>query len=151
VSIEELARSIGLAQLGGELAHALRAELATLYAYPDVEPALSSLRERGVQIAVCSNLAAGYGQAVRNLLPQINNFVFSYKVGAVKPEPAIYAESCRRLNVAPADVLFVGDSPRCDVDAPSAIGMHGRLLSRTSGQTLPALLNINTERSFPTH
>jgi HAD superfamily hydrolase (TIGR01509 family) len=138
--IEALASSLDRSELAANLAQSLRSELASLYIYPDVAEALALLSNRGKKVAVCSNLAAGYGEAVRALLPQIRNFVFSYEVGAVKPEPAIYAEVRSRLSVAASEVLFIGDSLRCDVEGPVACGMQGRLLSRRAGQTLTELI-----------
>ncbi|MGN6529553.1 MAG: HAD family hydrolase [Burkholderiaceae bacterium] len=139
--IGDLAIGLGRESLAAELSRTLQAELNSLFVYPDAIEVLEALRHHGVSVALCSNLAAGYGGAVRRLLPQVNAFVFSYEVGAIKPEPAIYAEVCRHLNVAPNDVLFIGDSPRCDLQGPSAYGMRSQLLSRASGQTLLGLLS----------
>jgi HAD superfamily hydrolase (TIGR01509 family) len=60
----------------------------------------------------------------------------SFEVGAAKPEPAIYEAVCHALGKRPRDVLFIGDSKRCDFDGPQAFGMQARWLDRRGGQSL---------------
>ena len=94
------------------------------------------LRSQGKKIAVCSNLAYEYGKAARELLPDVDATVFSYEVGASKPDPAIYADVCERLKVRPEQVFFIGDSPRCDECGPRQFGMRSALVKRWDGETL---------------
>lgn len=49
--------------------------------------------------------------------------VLSCKVGSIKPEPAIYAHVLGGLQIEPGRVLFVGDTPRADIEGPRAAGM----------------------------
>lgn len=82
------------------------------------------LRDEGLRLALCSNLANGYGTDLRNRLPDRPDVqVLSYKVGAIKPEPAIYAQVLDGLKLDPGMVLFVGDTPRADIEGPRAAGM----------------------------
>ena len=85
---------------------------------------------------MCSNLAAEYGPAVLGLLPGLDAYVLSYEVGLAKPDPAIFGRVCAELGCAPGEVVFVGDSKRCDVDGPRAFGMQARHLDRRAGQSL---------------
>ena len=85
---------------------------------------------------MCSNLAAEYGPAVLGLLPDLDAYVLSYEVGLAKPDPAIFQHVCDALGCAPGEVVFVGDSVRCDVDGPRAFGMQARHLDRRAGQSL---------------
>lgn len=95
------------------------------------------------RIALCSNLAYGYGGKVKALLPEVvESKVFSYEVGAKKPEPEIYQAVCEQLGLPPARILFIGDSPRCDEKGPREFGMKSLLLNRKTGQTLKSLLGI---------
>lgn len=96
------------------------------------------LRGQGLKLALCSNLASPYGTVIRHTLPDYPDVeVLSYKVGAIKPEPAIYARVIECLKVAPNKVLFVGDTVRADIEAPRAAGMralHVDKLMRTMGK-----------------
>jgi len=118
--------------VGAELAE----ELAGLVLYPEVEAVLDTLRQVGRRVAVCSNLAASYGAAVRELLPGLDAYILSYEVGTAKPDPAIYEAVCSALERCSGEVLFIGDSQRCDLLGPQAFGMSAHWLDRASGQTL---------------
>ena len=79
----------------------------------------------GLKISVCSNLTSSYGSAVRQSLPgPILADVFSYKYGAIKPEPEIYAAVVERLGMKAQKVLFVGDTSKTDIEGPAKIGFH---------------------------
>ena len=48
--------------------------------------------------------------------------VYSHESGAAKPDPSIYRLICERLEVEPADAVFVDDHERA-VEAARAVGM----------------------------
>lgn len=140
VPIEVFADELGLTHLLPLIQHELDAEIKGLKVFPDVALAMQKLRAAGKRVAVCSNLAHEYGPIVRKLLPSLDAYVFSYEVGAAKPDPAIYRAACDALGSRPRDVLFIGDSKRCDLHGPQAFGMQARWLDRKGGQTLPDCL-----------
>lgn len=83
------------------------------------------------QTAICSNLASPYGLPVLTALPtpaDVN--VFSYEVGAIKPEPSIYQHVIDRLDTQAAEVLFVGDTLAADVEGPRAFGFRAIEVSK---------------------
>lgn len=84
----------------------------------------SELRQMGLQIGICSNLAAGYGAGVLAALPDTPDVtVFSYLSGLAKPNPEIYALAARRFGLDAKQILFVGDTPRADIAGPNCAGM----------------------------
>lgn len=115
----------------------LQEELESMTLYPDSQPAIELLQAAGIKIALCSNLASGYGPAVRALLPGLDGYGFSYLAGVTKPNPIIYRSVCRDLGVEPGQqmwgdrVFMIGDSIRCDRDGAKAAGIAGFHLSRT--------------------
>lgn len=96
------------------------------------------LRGQGLKLAVCSNLASPYGVLIRHTLPNYPDMeVLSYKVGAIKLEPAIYVRVIEGLKAAPDKVLFVGDTVKADIEGPRAAGMkalHVEELVRIMGK-----------------
>lgn len=87
--------------------------------YPDSLPVLQALRDRGIPVAVVSNVGfdlravfAGHG-----LDAYITAFALSYEVGVMKPGPALFSAACEALGAAPEDTLMVGDDPRADAGA----------------------------------
>lgn len=139
-TISQTACDLGLEHLTPVLERELHEELAALDLFPDVLTALSALHAAGRRVAICSNLAQPYGEAVRALLPRMDGYFFSYEIGARKPDPAIYARVCSTLRCQPKDVLFIGDSLRADVEGPRRYGMRSAHLDRAARVTIPDLL-----------
>lgn len=103
----------------------LAAELASIRLRPRTAALWSRVREEGLFIAVCSNLALPYGQPLLDLLPdRPDAIVLSYEAGAVKPEPAIYARVAEALGLPSGAILFSGDTREADVEGPRAAGMR---------------------------
>ncbi|KRA74490.1 hypothetical protein ASD78_13585 [Lysobacter sp. Root667] len=108
----------------------LQAELASVRLFPDSLTVLQALAARGLKLGLCSNLAAPYAAPVLRLLPALDAYAWSFEVGAIKPEPAIYAHVCRQLGCEPGQVLMVGDTPEADLHGPRRYGMRSLLLRR---------------------
>ncbi|WP_164738201.1 HAD family hydrolase [Frigidibacter oleivorans] len=64
--------------------------------------------------------------------------VLSCKVGAIKPEPAIYVAMLDGLQVAPGKVLFVGDTPSAVMDGPLAARMKAVHVDELVATMFPA-------------
>lgn len=143
-SMAQFAGDYGCEHLLPTMERELQEELGSLRLFPDVAPALAQLRASGRRVAVCSNLAHAYGDAVRDLLPGMAAYTFSFEAGARKPQPEIYENVCQQLRCRPQDVLFIGDSVRCDVDGPKRFGMASAHLDRKAGVTIPAILRAGT-------
>lgn len=80
-------------------------------AYSDAVPTLEALRARGVRTALVSNVGFDSRPILDGLglLGLLDAVVLSYEVGAIKPEPEIFAAALDALDVAPSDALMVGD------------------------------------------
>ena len=131
-----------------EIESDLQREIESIEVFQDALDAITLLREHGIANAVCSNLAAPYGPAVKRLLPDLNAYAFSYELRVTKPDPVIYRAVCRDLGVVPghlfgdvAQVAMIGDSPRCDRDGPRAVGIKGFYLDRNQTGSIRNLLN----------
>ncbi|WPX63538.1 HAD family hydrolase [Pseudomonas sp. MH10] len=118
---------------------ALEREVSSIKPYPDAVEAMAQLRDAGVKIGICSNLAAPYGSVVRDIFPKMHGYAFSYELGVMKPDPLIYQAVCEQMGVMPGQyfsgaigrVFMIGDSRRCDRDGPRAVGVFGLHLDRT--------------------
>ena len=91
--------------------------------YPDAAAVLGALRERGVPVAVVSNIGwdlrpvfGAYG-----VDGDVARFVLSFEHGVKKPDPRIFRIACDALGAAPQDTLMVGDDQVADAGA-SALG-----------------------------
>ncbi|KAA0022024.1 HAD family hydrolase [Antrihabitans cavernicola] len=91
--------------------------------YPDTGEVLKTLAGEGIRIAVVSNIAFDIRPAFRDRGwdGYVDEFVLSFEVGAVKPDPQIFRIALDRLGVLAADALMVGDSAEADGGA-TAVG-----------------------------
>lgn len=116
-------------QLGETLSVEMRPGMADIWA---------RLRCEGLRLGVCSNLSSDYVQTLRSALPDTPDVeVLSCKVGAIKPEPAIYAAALDWLQIEPGRVLFVGDKPRADIEGPRAAGMKAMHIDELAAAMRP--------------
>lgn len=109
-------------------------EIRSLRLYPEVPEVLRTLRARGYRVGLCSNLALPYVLPVAHLLEGMFDVaIWSCEVGAIKPDPEIYAMATLRLGFEPAAVLMVGDNYQADVEGPRLAGLHAVHLDRRNG------------------
>lgn len=102
----------------------LAAETASTRLRPGIDMIWQRLRRFGLKLGVCSNLAAPYGDALLDCLPdEPEAVVLSFEVGLMKPQPEIYQLVCDRLGVEPHQLLFVGDTMKADVEGPRKAGL----------------------------
>lgn len=102
---------------------------ASWTAYPDTARVFKSLSAQGIRTAVVSNIAFDVRPAFTAIgaAEHVDEFVLSFEVGAVKPDPAIFTTALERLGVAAADTLMVGDSEEADGGA-RAVGCQFALV-----------------------
>lgn len=142
LSLADMAAHLGIALTASkrvELAQALEMELSSVLPYPDAVEAVLRLRDAGLKLGVCSNLAAPYGPVVRNPFLNMDGYALSYELGVMKPDPVIYQSVCQQMGVTPGNyfngeagrVLMIGDSQRCDQDGPRSVGIMGHKLDRS--------------------
>jgi len=110
---------------------------ASLSIASDVVPTIEELRRRGCKLAIVSNTPWGSSSSVwRRALDRFgltgyfDVIAFSSEVGWRKPSREIFEWVTSRLEVAPEDCVFVGDSPKEDIDGAVNIGMRA-VLKRT--------------------
>lgn len=124
-----------------EIEQALFEELATVTPFAEVSPTLAQLRTAGFTIGLCSNLAEPYAAPIHCVLPEaFDAYVWSFEVGSVKPEDAIYSVACFMTGCAPHELLFVGDTYAADVEGPRRFGMQAIHLARDGKSPEPMCL-----------
>lgn len=92
--------------------------------YPDVRPALASLRDRGVRVYVAGNQTAKVGALLRALDLPVDGIVTSGEWGVAKPSPAFYERVIDLAQAEPHEVVYVGDHPANDVAPAKAAGLR---------------------------
>lgn len=84
--------------------------------YRDAAMTLTELHARGIAIAIVSNTGWDVRAvfAAHEMSAAVTSFTLSYEVGAVKPDPRIFAAACESIAVDADQVLMVGDDSRSD-------------------------------------
>lgn len=107
-------RASGLPENHARSLYAKVVDPASWAPYPDTVQMLRLLRERGLKVAVVSNIAFDIRPAFDAVGAMVDEFVLSFEVGAVKPDPAIFEVALERLGVSAQEAVMVGDSEEND-------------------------------------
>lgn len=141
MDIWSIATYLGLSLSASEkrtIKNELESELKSIRIYPDMIATLRALQKNGLRLAICSNLAKPYAQPILSLLPfAFDAYIWSFEVGAVKPDQRIYQSVCQSLNLRAEEILMVGDTIEADCAGPRRNGMSAIHLSRTNSSTDP--------------
>jgi len=121
---------------GDALTEALLASLR-FAAFPDVRPALASLRANGTRLVVVSNWDVSLHEVLARLelAPLLDGIVTSAEVGARKPAPEIFKRAGRAR-------FHVGDSLEEDVEGARAAGIEPVLIRRDGSLGPPGVRTI---------
>ena len=101
---------------------------------PDHHEAVLAALAIDHRLAVCSNFS--HSETARTILDEarfsahFSSVVISEDMGIRKPRPEIFDEVARALDLAPDEILHVGDSLEADVAGAGACGMHTVWLTR---------------------
>lgn len=109
-------RESGLADEHAESLYGLLIDPLNWTPYPDTADVLRGLHRRNIRTAVVSNIAFDVRPAFASIgaAEFVDEFVLSFEVGAVKPDPAIFETALARLGVAAGSALMIGDSDEAD-------------------------------------
>ena len=106
--------------------------------FDDTVRTLRGLQNAQIPCGLISNLAMPYAAPVIKLLndhkvlPPEHLCIWSFQVGLIKPDAAIFSLFCDRIGYQPSEVLVVGDKMQNDLLGPRVIGCQSRLLLRDS-------------------
>lgn len=117
-----------------QLNEELHREVSAVTLFSEVTETLLALSDRGIRLGLISNLASAYKTPVFTLgLSELFDVaVFSCDHGILKPNPQIYEITLDQLGVSASETLMVGDSVKCDVAGPAAVGINGIHLARNA-------------------
>jgi HAD superfamily hydrolase (TIGR01509 family) len=134
-------------------------DLSVWALFPDVTPTLAALRRARLPLGLLSNwedwladllVALGLGETFSHVL-------VSGELGLEKPDAAIFHHALARTGLAPADLLYIGDSLHHDIEPCVALGIPAVLIDRrdryaddpayhrlTDLRALPALIGLTS-------
>ena len=89
--------------------------------FPETLRLISELRAKNISIALLSNALPNLKDTALNLVDEDKVFV-SYRLKLLKPDPEIYRQVLKQLNLHPHEVIFVDDKLK-NVEAARKIGI----------------------------
>jgi putative hydrolase of the HAD superfamily len=104
------------------------------------------IKQAGFRLGILSNMGDGVLDYMRPRFPwlaQFDHLTWSCELGVVKPDPAIYLHTVKKLNVAPDRALFI-DNLQKNIVGAEAIGLHAALFENPQ-----QLQNDLARRGFP--
>lgn len=100
--------------------------LLTAVPFPGTEALLQDLRQRGYRLGLITN-GPGFRQRKKlellGLSRSFDEIIISGEFGAQKPDPSIFLEMAKRMDLDPSDIAFVGDSLDTDIAGANSAGM----------------------------
>lgn len=135
--IRRMGEAAGYARIDVDAAFAVFDEARNdLELFPDVRPALQSLRARFSLVAVTNGNASLEKVGIDDLF---DGFVSARSAGAAKPEPKIFDAAVEAGGASREQTLHIGDHPEMDVDGARRSGLHAVWVNR-DGSVWPAEL-----------
>jgi putative hydrolase of the HAD superfamily len=104
------------------------------------------IKQAGFRLGILSNMPAGVLSYMMPRFPwlgQFDHLTWSCEPGIVKPDPAIYLHTVKKLGVAPDRALFI-DNLEKNTAGAEAVGMHAALF-----QDVEQLQGDLERRGFP--
>ncbi len=135
--IRRMGEAVGYSSLDVEAAFAVFDEARNdLELFPDVRPALQSLRARYTLVAVTNGNASLEKVGIDDLF---DGCVTARSVGAAKPAPRIFDAAVEAGGARREQTLHIGDHPEMDVDGARRSGLRSVWVNR-HGWKWPAQL-----------
>lgn len=113
--------------------------------FPDAEPALRDLRERGLKLVVVSNWDISLASVLERcgISPLLDGSISSAEAGSRKPDPAIFSTALEMAGCEPGQVIHVGDTAEEDCEGARAAGIRALLIDREgAGGEISSLTEI---------
>jgi len=100
--------------------------------FPDVLPALQSLKRAGVRLGVVSNWDSRLPRVLEllELADYFDAVGVSHLEGVEKPAPQLFHRVLERLGARPEEALHIGDLPEMDLAGAEAAGIDCLLVDR---------------------
>ncbi len=116
-----------------ELLAKMQKTVMNLALFPDVAPALTDLKGRGLTLGLISNVEQDIDELLNKLgLPEWLDIVMtSQEAGYNKPNAEIFLAALRQAKVEAAEAIYTGDQYRVDIVGAEGAGMKGILLDRS--------------------
>ena len=127
-AIDELLKELGRENEKAEVLKVYRSHKPDIHLYPGVAEMIAELKEKGIKVGIITD---GRPEGQRNKLEtlglDIDDVIITDELGGIqfrKPCDIAFRILLTRWRINPADVVYVGDNPTKDFQAPQQLGMR---------------------------
>jgi len=128
-------------------------EKAVLGIYEDTLETIKRLKQKGYSLSIISNMypitTEKFRSQFADLLPYFDVVNLSAESGLRKPNKEIFFDTIKRLKeklgkeIAPEEIMMIGNNKEQDFDAPLSIGLKARLINREVQQLKDILEEVD--------
>lgn len=149
LAIDELLKELGRQNEKAEALEAYRSHKPDIHLYPGVAEMIEELKSKGIKVGIITD---GRPEGQRNKLDalelDIDDVIITDELGGVqfrKPCDIAFRIMMTRWRLNPADIIYVGDNPVKDFQAPHQLGMRSVFFANQDG-----LNHDEKDISYPT-
>lgn len=136
-AIDELLRELGRADEKAAVLKVYRSHKPNIHPYPGVVEMVEALKAKGIKVGIITD---GRPEGQRNKLDalglDVDDAIITDELGGTqfrKPCDIAFRILLTRWRLNPADVVYVGDNPAKDFQAPQQLGMRSFWLRNQAG------------------
>lgn len=136
-AIDELLKKLGRVDEKAEVLKVYRSHKPDIHPYPGVVEMIDKLKNRGIKVGIITD---GRPEGQRNKLDaldlDVDDVIITDELGGVqfrKPCDIAFRILLTRWRLNPADIVYVGDNPIKDFQAPQQLGMRSIFLRNEDG------------------
>lgn len=136
-AIDELLKDLGRESEKDEAVEVYRSHKPDIHLYPGVAEMIGELKVRGIKVGIITD---GRPEGQRNKLKalglDVDDVIVTDELGGIqfrKPCDIAFKIMLTRWRMNPADVVYVGDNPAKDFQAPQQLGMRNVWFNNREG------------------
>ena len=149
-AIDELLKELGRENEKSEVLEVYRSHKPAIHLYSGVAEMIEELKAKEIRIGIITD---GRPEGQRNKLQalglDVDDVIITDELGGVqfrKPCDIAFRIMITRWRVNPADVVYIGDNPMKDFQAPQQLGMKSVLIERKDGLYFNGTCDIKREK-----
>ena len=121
-------RDLGREDEKAEVLKAYRSHKPDIHPYSGVAEMIAELKEKGIKVGIITDgRPAGQRNKLKSLGLDIDDVIITDELGGIqfrKPCDIAFRIMATRWRLNPADIVYVGDNPAKDFQAPQQLGMR---------------------------
>lgn len=136
-AIDELLKELGQENEKAKVLEVYRSHKPDIHLYPGVAEMMEKLKAKGIKVGIITD---GRSEGQRNKLEalglDVDDVIITDELGGVqfrKPCDIAFRILITRWRLNPADIVYVGDNPAKDFQAPQQLGMRSLWFKNSDG------------------